>query len=122
MAIAIASILVASPIAMQSVFAGACTSGTSGNDNFAGGDGSQCFDGKAGNDRIAMGDGNDTAIPGDGRDKVAMGDGDDTVFVYNDGDVDIIICGKEANDTINGEYDPKDKVRGCENDNRSGLP
>jgi Ca2+-binding RTX toxin-like protein len=123
MAIVIASILVASPIAMQSAFAGttACTTGTEENDHFAGGDGDQCFIGRLGNDTIAMGDGEDAAFPGPGRDKVAMGNGDDYVYVFNDGDRDSITCG-EGNDTIGGEHDPLDKVKSCENDFRTGLP
>jgi Ca2+-binding RTX toxin-like protein len=67
-------------------------------------------DGREGSDSLGGGDGGDTLVGGAGADQLAGGAGGDT-FTADDGEVDAIDCGGDANN--NGTIDADDVRVGC---------
>lgn len=89
--------------------------GRGSGDAVYGNDGEDDVRGGPGRDRVAGGDGSDELRPGDGADQVVAGPGADAISVRNDGERDIIYCGKGYDDVYWLDLrDRRDVLRDCE--------
>jgi len=97
---------------------GCVMGGTEKNDHLFGTSLEDLIYGLDGNDIIQADLGDDFILPGNGADEINGGDGNDVIYLQDDGEIDLIICGDGEDvilvDNIDLEIDPADILIGCE--------
>jgi len=92
--------------------------GTNGNDRLEGTYLEDLIYGRDGNDKIQAHFGDDYIVPGNGTDEIDAGNGNDVIYLQDDNEIDLIICGDGEDvilvDNIELEIDPDDILIGCE--------
>jgi len=89
--------------------------GNDGADNLFGHIGNDTLWGDAGPDNLYGGGGRDNLQPGYGNDWVLGARGADDIYIFADGEADVIKCGRGEDTVRYVDYDDSDTFYGCEN-------